>query len=143
MTQSCLPLSNLGEISLLFNKMKEAMAWYDISLKIIVEKDRQNLLSNKLISDLSGIVDLMGQTDMCIKMNKNVLGHLEGTNDYIKVFVLRNFGHILARHKEHKDEGMRYIKQADDLDKTFPYWAERKLNLFIPTVPHEPLEAPL
>lgn len=141
--ESTLPLANLGEISLIFNKMKEAMAFFDISLKLVGEKDPQNLISNKIVSDLSGIVDLMGQTEMTIKMNKNLLRGLENTDDYIKVFVLRNFGHVLSRHKEHKEEGDRYIKQADDLDRKFPYWAERKLGLFTPMLPHEPLENPL
>ncbi|CAI2367882.1 unnamed protein product [Moneuplotes crassus] len=141
--ESTLPLANLGEISLIFNKIKEAMAFFDISLKLVGEKDPQNLISNKIVSDLSGIVDLMGQTDMTIKMNQNILRGLEKTDDYIKVFVLRNYGHILARHKEHKEEGDRYIKKADDLDRKFPYWAERKLGLFTPIVPHEPLENPL
>ena len=138
-----LPLSNLGEISLIFNKAKESMAFLDIALKIVGEKDPQNLISNKLISDLSGIVDLMGQTDMTIKMNRNLLKGLEKTDDYIKVFVLRNYGHILARHKEHAEEGQRYIQQADDLDRKYPYWAERKLGLFTPVVAMEPLENPL
>lgn len=142
-SECTLPIANLGEISLIFNKLKEAMAFFDVSLKLVGDKDPSNLISNKIVSDLSGIIDLMGQTDMTIKMNKNILKGLENTNDYIKVFVLRNFGHILARHKEHKEEGDRYIKQADELDRKFPYWAERKLGLFTPMIPLEPLEDPL
>lgn len=142
-SESCLPIANLGEISLIFNKMKEAMAFLDIALKIVGEKDPNNLISNKIISDLSGIVDLMGQTDMMIKMNSNLLKGMRNVDDYIKVLVLRNYGHLLTRHKEHQDEGKKYIQEADDLDRDHPYWAERKLCLFTPTIPHEPLEKPM
>lgn len=141
--ESCLPLANLGEISLIFNKMKEAMAFFDVGLKLIGAKDPQNLLSQKVISDLSGIIDLMGQTDMTIKMNQNLIKNLENVDDYIKVFVYRNYGHLLMRHKEHEEEGKRYVHKADELDKNFPYWAERKLGLFTPLIPHQPLEEPL
>lgn len=141
--ESCLPLSNLGEISLIFNKMKEALAFLDVGLKVVGERDPTNLIRCKIITDLSGIVDLMGQTDMTIKMNKNLLETLKNVDDYVKVFVLRNYGHVLLRHKEHEEEGKRLIHEADDLDRNYPYWAERKLGLFTPMVPHEPLEPPM
>ena len=51
--ESFLPIANLGEISLIFNKMKEAVALLDVSLKVIVERDPGNLIRNKIISDLS------------------------------------------------------------------------------------------
>lgn len=141
--QSCLPMANLGEVSLIFNKMKEAMAFLDIALKLVGGKDPQNLISYKIISDLSGIVDIMGQTDMMIKMNQNLFKNFDHIDDYIKVFVYRNYGHLLMRHKEHQEEGKRYVHKADDLDRNYPYWAERKLCLFTPMIPHEPLENPL
>jgi len=138
--ESCLPIVNLGEVSMLFNKMKESLAFLDIGLKIVGEKDPSNLIRNKIISDLSGIVDLMGQTDVMIKMNTNMLKAMADIDDYIKVFVLRNYGHVLMRHKQHEEEGKDYIKKADDLDRVYPYWSERKMSLFTPVPPHEPLE---
>lgn len=141
--ESCLPLANLGEISLIFNKMKEALAFLDIALKLVAEKDPTNLIRNKIISDLSGIVDLMGQTDMMIKMNTNLIKGMDKVEDYIKVFVLRNYGHLLMRHKQHEEEGKGIVHKADELDKNYPYWAERKMCLFTPIPPHEPLEEPI
>jgi len=122
-----LPMANLGEVSLIFNKMKEAMAFFDVALKVSSSKDPSNLITNKIVSDLSGLVDVMGQTDMMIKMNNNLIKNLKGIDDYVKVFVLRNYGHILCRHKEHLQDGKARIHEADELDKNYPYWAERKL----------------
>lgn len=141
--ESFLPIANLGEISLIFNKMKEAVALLDVSLKVIVERDPGNLIRNKIISDLSWLIDLMGQTEMTIKMNNTLINGLREVDDYVKVFVLRNYGHILSKHKQHQEEAKRHMHDADELDKNFPYWSERKMCLFTPLVPHEPLETPL
>lgn len=141
--ESCLPLTNLGEISLIFNKAKEALAFLDIALKIVGERDPTNLIKNKIITELSSIVDLMGQTDMMVKMNTGMIRAMKDIDDYVKVFVLRNYGHMLTRHKQHEQEGKDLIHQADELDKKYPYWSERKLSLFTPMPPHEPLETPL
>ena len=141
--ESYLPIANLGEVSLIFNKMKEALAFLDVSLKIMTEKDPHNLLRNKIISDLSVLVDLMGQTEMTIKMNNTLLNGLREVDDYVKVFVLRNYGHILSRHKQHLEQAKKHMHDADELDKKYPYWSERKMCLFTPLLPHEPLENPL
>jgi hypothetical protein len=53
---------------------------------------------------------------------------------YEKVFALRNYGYILARNEETRHEGQDYIKQAEALETRYPYWSERKLNLFVPVM---------
>lgn len=138
--ESCMPLANLGEICLAFTKMKEGLAFLDIALKLVTERDQYNLIRSKLISDIAGVIEVMGQTEMMIKMNKSLLENIADFDDYIKVFVLRNYGHLLTRHKEHEEEGKKYIHEADELDRKYPYWSERKMSLFTPKVPHEPLE---
>ena len=141
--ESCLPLSNLGEISMIFGKMKEALAYLDISLKVTTSKDPTNLIKHKIIAELSGIVDLMGQTNMMVKMNSNTIQTIKDVDDYIKVFVLRHFGYLLMRHKQHEEEGKEYVDKADSLEVNYPYWSERKMSLFTPMIPHEPLEQTL
>jgi tetratricopeptide (TPR) repeat protein len=141
--ESALPISNLAEISVLFNKLKEALALFDVSLKIVSNKEPDNLLRFKLVSYLAAIVNYMGHKDQFIKMNASLLKGLEGIDDFCKVFILRNYGHILTQHKEHKEEGEDYMNQANELAKNYPYWAERKMALFTPVLPDEHIETPL
>lgn len=53
---------------------------------------------------------------------------------YEKVFALRNYGYLLARHDETRLEGKDYIEQAEKLEVLYPYWSERKMNLFVPVM---------
>ena len=53
---------------------------------------------------------------------------------YEKVFALKNYGAMLARNEQTRLEGSDYIKQAEALQLHYPYWAERKMNLFVPVM---------
>ena len=50
----------------------------------------------------------------------------------MKVFAKRNYGYLLAKDEQTRLEGNDYIKQADEMQKLYPHWSERKLNLFVP-----------
>lgn len=63
-----------------------------------------------------------------------VLGSLEKQNSYERVFALRSYGYTLARNQETRLEGNDYIDQATALEKGFPFWSERKMNLFVPVM---------
>lgn len=51
---------------------------------------------------------------------------------YLKVFAKRNYGYMLAKDDSTRHEGNDLIKEAEELNKMYPHWAERNLNLFIP-----------
>ena len=51
---------------------------------------------------------------------------------YEKVFATRNYGYLLTKEDATRLEGRDLIQKAEDMQKSFPYWAERKMGLFVP-----------
>ena len=111
-----MPIQNLGEIAFILGKMKEAMALLDISLKLYKIIDPENLLKFKNLTLLGAILDQQNQTPLMHNIFKSMLKQLEnvdGTETYEKLFVIRNYGYLLARNEQTKLEGEDYIKRAD------------------------------
>ena len=49
-------------------------------------------------------------------------------------FVLLNYGKVLARSDETREEGQEYIKRGSEMVAAFPRWHARKSQLFVPEV---------
>lgn len=60
------------------------------------------------------------------------MNHLKDIEVYEKVFCMRNYGYTIVQSEELKLEGQDYIKKADELERQFPYWSQRKLHFFVP-----------
>ena len=50
------------------------------------------------------------------------------------MFATRNYGYLLAKNDQTRLEGQDQIKKSDEMQKGFPYWSERRLGLFVPTM---------
>ena len=48
------------------------------------------------------------------------------------MFATKNYGYLLAKKPETQLEGQDLIRNAEEMMKTHPYWAERKMALFVP-----------
>ena len=62
----------------------------------------------------------------------SIFKQLDTTDCFEKVFALRNYGQLLAKNEETRLEGADYLKQAEAMSLQYPYWSERKMNLFVP-----------
>jgi len=69
-----------------------------------------------------------------MKLNQAIFKGLDGYDGYETVFATRNYGYILAKHDETRLEGKDYIEKAERMEQGYPYWAERKLSLFVPVL---------
>eukprot|EP00347_Sterkiella_histriomuscorum_P004387 403360655 len=130
--QSILPIQNLGELAYIVQKYKEAFAFLDICMKVYKNIDVENLLKFKCLSLLGGLLESQGDHSSMMSVNQLIFKQLEKHNCYEKVFALRNYGYILAKNNETRLEGNDYIDQAEKLSVNYPYWAERKMNMFVP-----------
>jgi hypothetical protein len=68
------------------------------------------------------------------RIHEVVFKALEEHECYEKVFATRNYGYLLAQKEATRLEGNDHIKKADELQKFFPYWAERQMSLFAPSL---------
>jgi hypothetical protein len=64
----------------------------------------------------------------------SIFKQLDKADCFEKVFALKNYGYLLAKHEDTRLEGNDYLKQAEHLGLQFPYWSERKMNLFVPVM---------
>lgn len=112
------------------------MALLDIALKLykVGKGDPSNTLKYKVLSLLGSLLDTQSDTQSVQRINQTIFKQLEFDDCYEKVFALRNYGYILARNEETRHEGQDYIQQAEALETKFPYWSERKMNLFVPVM---------
>ncbi|CDW76305.1 UNKNOWN [Stylonychia lemnae] len=131
---SILPIQNLGEIAYILQKYQEAFALLDIALKLYRMIDMENLMKYKTLSLLGALLDSQQDQDSMMNINKLIFKSLDKHDCYEKVFALRNYGYILARNEQTRLEGNDYIDQAEKLAVNYPYWAERKMNLFVPVM---------
>ena len=132
-----LPIQNLGEIAFILQKPKEAMALLDISLKLYKKIDPDNILKFKNLALLGAILEQQGQQQITVQMYQTIFKQLDEYPDdqcYLKVFAKRNYGFLLAKDEATRLEGNDYIQQAEQLQKLYPQWSERKLNLFVPVL---------
>lgn len=133
MPPSILPLQNLGEIAHIMQRRKEAFTLLDMCIKLYKSLDWQNLLKFKALTMLGSLLESQGDIVSMRKMHETIFKGLEKATDcYELVFVTRNYGYLLAKNDETRLEGQDYIKQAEEMQKAFPYWSERKMGLFVP-----------
>ena len=133
MPQSILPIQNLGEIAHIMQRRKEAFTLLDMCIKLYKNLDWQNLLKFKALTMLGSLLDSQGDTESMRKIHETIFKGLEkATDSYELVFVTRNYGYLLAANDATRLEGQDYIKQAEEMQKAFPYWSERKMGLFVP-----------
>lgn len=76
------------------------------------------------------------------KVNQVIFKQLDQKHCYEKVFTLRNYGYLLARKNETRLEGKDYITLAEEMQLKFPYWQERRMNLFVPVLAFEETKIP-
>jgi hypothetical protein len=69
------------------------------------------------------------------KIHENIFkGLAESPGAYELVFATRNYGHELTKNEETRLEGLDLIAKADQMQMAHPYWAERKMGLFVPVI---------
>lgn len=69
------------------------------------------------------------------KIHETIFKGLENqAESYELVFAMRNYGYLLAKNDETRMEGNDYIKKAEELQTSFPFWSERKMGLFVPVM---------
>jgi sulfur relay (sulfurtransferase) DsrF/TusC family protein len=127
----------LGEIAYILQRPKEAFALLDISLKLYKNIDPENILKYKNLALLGGLLSQQNQNSMMQNIYKSIFKSLEKFEPetcFEKVFALKKYGFLLARSEETRLEGNDYIKKAEQMEKLHPYWAERKMNLFVPVM---------
>ena len=134
--ESILPIQNLGEMAYIIQKYQESFALLDVALKLykVGQGDPSNTLKYKVLSLLGSLLDTQNDAQSVQKINQTIFKQLEHDDCYEKVFALRNYGYLLARNEETRHEGKDYIEQAEKLETRFPYWSERKMNLFVPVM---------
>ena len=136
-SESTLPIQNMGEMAFIIQKYKESFSILDIALKLYKvgpNADPTNTLKYKVLSLLGSLLDTQQDHQSVAKINQTIFKSLEHVDCYEKVFALRNYGYLLARNEETRHEGKDYIEQAETLEVRFPYWSERKMNLFVPVM---------
>jgi len=134
MSPSILPIQNMGEIAFVTKKYKDAFTLLDLCLKLYKTHDFQNLLKFKVLTLLGSLLETQGDLTSTHKIHETIFKQLENVPCYEKVFATRNYGYLLAKHDETRLEGQDLIKKSDELQQAFPYWAERKMGLFVPVM---------
>lgn len=46
----------------------------------------------------------------------------------------KNYGYMLAKRDETRHEGSDMIKNSEAMYMQYPYWAERKMQMFVPVM---------
>ena len=103
-----------------------------MALKLYKVHDMHNLLKFKVLALLGGLLETQGDTDSMARIHDTVFKQLERVDCYEKVFATRNYGYLLAKSDATRLEGQDLIAKADEMQKAFPYWSERKMGLFVP-----------
>ena len=111
---------------------KDSFALLDMALKLYKVHDMHNLLKFKVLALLGSLLETQGDTESMARIHDTVFKQLERVECYEKVFATRNYGYLLAKSDATRLEGQDLIKKADEMQKAFPYWSERKMGLFVP-----------
>ena len=131
---SILPIQNLGEIAFIMQKYRDGFALLDMSLKMYKLFDGHNLLKFKCMTMLGSLLESQGDTLSMQRIHEAVFRQLDKVDCYEKVFATRNYGYLLAKHDATRLEGQDQIKKAEQMQQGFPYWSERRMGLFVPTM---------
>lgn len=131
-SQSILPIQNLGEVAFVMQRFKDSFAFLDMSLKLYKVHDMHNLLKFKVLTLLGSLLESQGDTESMARIHDTIFKQIENVPCYENVFATRNYGYLLAKSDATRLEGQDLIKKADELQKGFPYWSERKMTLFVP-----------
>ena len=111
---------------------KDAFAFLDVALKLYKNHDMHNLLKFKVLTLLASLLESQGDTQSMERIQQTIFKQLEPVDCYEKVFATRNYGYLLAKSDQTRLEGQDLINKADEMQKAFPYWSERKMGLFVP-----------
>ena len=111
---------------------KDSFAFLDMALKLYKIHDMQNLLKFKVLALLGSLLETQGDLASMERIHDTIFKQLEPVDCYEKVFATRNYGYLLIKNDKTRLEGQDLIKKADEMQKAHPYWAERRLNLFVP-----------
>lgn len=111
-----------------------AFCLLDMCTKLYKHIDPTNLSKFKALTLLGSLLDRAGSTNEMQMVHKSVFKALEDVSCFERVFATRNYGYLLAAKEATRLEGKDYIKKADEMAKEFPYWAERRMFLFVPAL---------
>jgi len=136
-----LPIQNLGELSFILQKPKEAFAFLDMALKLYKHLDWDNMLQYKTLALLGVLLHTQNQNEGIQTIFNQIFKALEPHKEaaeagecYERVFALWNYGNILSANDQTRLEGKDIIAEAADLMQKYPYWAERRMGLFAPVM---------
>ncbi len=116
-------------------RKKEAFTLLDMSIKLYKNLDWSNLLKFKALTMLGSLLHSEGDTESMKKIHETIFRGLEKHLDsYELVFATRNYGYLLASKDATRLEGNDFIKKAESMQESHPYWAERKMGLFVPVM---------
>ena len=131
-SQTILPIQNLGEVAFIMQRFKDSFAFLDMALKLYKVHDMHNLLKFKVLTLLGSLLETQGDTASMERIHDTVFKQLAEVDCYEKVFATRNYGYLLVKNDSTRLEGQDLIKKADEMQKAYPYWSERKMGLFVP-----------
>ena len=130
---SILPIQNLGEVSQVGGNTLGAFSYLDMSVKLYKQLDVNNTLKFKSLALLGTLLAGSGDKASCRKLHETIFTGLEKyPHCYELCFGMRNYGYTLAKDEDTRVEGQDYIAKSDEMQKTHPYWAERRMGLFVP-----------
>jgi hypothetical protein len=105
-----------------------------MALKLYKSLNKESFSQFKCLALLGSLLDRTGDTGSMKIIHDIIFKQLEHIDCYEKVFATRNYGYLLAKREETRLEGNDFIKKADEMQAFHPYWAERQLGLFTPTL---------
>ena len=112
---------------------KQAFTLLDMCLKLYKQLDPHNTQKFKCLAALTSLLHRNGDAQSAQKVHDSAMKVLKTMPDaYELVFATRNYGFLLANEEKTRLEGQDLIAAADRMQKTHPYWAERKMWLFVP-----------
>lgn len=113
-------------------KQKSAFTLLDMCLKLYKVLDGQNLLKFKALTLLGSLLESQGDTQSMQRIHEIIFKQVDSLDCYERVFAHRNYGYMLAKNDSTRQEGQDFIARAEEMQKGFPYWSERKMGLFVP-----------
>ena len=121
-------------MAFIVGRHRDSFALLDICMKLYKTLDFENLLKFKTLTLLGSLLESQGDANSMKRIHDTIFQNIKDLDCYEKVFVTRNYGYLLAKNDQTRLEGQDYIKKAEEMQKAFPYWSERKMGLFVPVM---------
>ena len=113
-------------------RYKDSFAFLDMALKLYKVHDMNNLLKFKVLALLGSLLESQGDIQSMERIHDTIFKQLEKVECFEKVYATRNYGYLLVKNDSTRHEGQDLIEKSNEMAKQFPYWSERKMNLFVP-----------